>query len=441
MTIARRTWLASAAAWSLAVASATPVNAQLGQDSIARSGMQDYLTACRQDAGRLWGRSLCGPIILVDPETRRAIASAKPPGGDFVQGRGVWAGTVPPGIPLSNTSLTWVGTEWAFVRLPLPDDRLSRAQLLLHESFHRIEDSLQLQGGDPLLPHLDEREGRFWLRMELRAMSVALSTTGDSPRRATQDALLFRARRHAIYPGTDTLEDAVERHEGMAEYTGMVLALRLTGSPVSASAHFFREFESRPSFVRSLGYGTGPGLGLLLDRYAAGWRMRLAGQSPAGMLAAAIGFHPSAKLAEEANRRSALYGGSAVATEEDAREQDRLARLAAYRARLIDGPVLLLRQNRLSRSFNPNTLVAFGPDGTVYPTGTFSADWGALEVNEGGALVAGDFQTLRVALPADTAARPIKGRGWSLELARGWRLAPGSRAGDLEAVPDSAADR
>jgi hypothetical protein len=441
MSIARPTWLASAAAWSLAVASATPANAQLVQDSIARSGMRDYLTACRQDAGRLWGRSLCGPIILVEPETRQAIASEKPPGGEFALGGGVWVGTVPSGIPLSNTSLTWVGVPWAFVRLPLPDDRLSRVQLLLHESFHRIEDSLHLEGGDPLLPHLDERDGRFWLRMELRAMSAALSATGDSARRATKDALLFRARRQAIYPGTDTLEDAVERHEGMAEYTGMVLALRLTGSPVSTSARSFREFESRPSFVRSLGYGTGPGLGLLLDRYAAGWRGRVAGQSPAGILGAAVGFHPSAKLAEEADHQSTRYGGREVATEEEAREQDRRTRLAAYRTRLIDGPVMVLRQNRLSRSFNPNTLVAFGGDGTVYPTGTFSAEWGALEVNEGGALVANDFQLLRVALPADTAARPIQGSGWTLDLAKGWRLAPGRRAGDLEVVPDSAAAR
>ena len=91
---------------------------------------------------------------------------------------------------------------------------------------------------------------------------------------------------------------------------------------------------------------------------------------------------------------------------------------------------------RLARSFNPNTLEAFGTEGTVYPTGTFSAEWGALEVERGGGLVAADYQSLRVPLPADTSARPIRGDGWTLELAKGWHLRAGARAGDLEVAPD-----
>ncbi len=434
MSFARRSWLASAAALSLATALARPATAREPIDSAVRAAMRDYLEACRADGGKLWGRSLCGPIILVDPDTRQSIASVEPPSGGFRQWMGAWEGVVPPGIPLSNTSLVWVGTPWAFVRLPLPSDRLSRVQLLLHESFHRIEDSLQLAGADPMLPHLDERDGRYWLRLELRAMSAALSTTGEAARQATRDAALFRARRHQLYPGTDTLEDQVERHEGMAEYTGMVLALRQTGRPLSATAPSFAEFETRPTFVRSLGYGTGPGLGLLLDRYAEGWRSRLAGKSPSGMLAAAVQFSPPADLPRVAADRATHYGGAALAVEEDAREQARQARLAAYRKALIDGPVLVFRQDRLSRAFNPNNLVAFGSDGTIYPTGTFSAEWGSLEVDDGGVLVAGDFKTLRGSLPADTAARPIQGNGWKLELAKGWRLVAGSRAGDLEVV-------
>jgi hypothetical protein len=88
------------------------------------------------------------------------------------------------------------------------------------------------------------------------------------------------------------------------------------------------------------------------------------------------------------------------------------------RARLVAGP-------------GPNTLIPLSPEGTVYPTGSFSAEWGSLDVTGGGALVAGDFRTVRVPIPADTAARPLRGEGWTLELAPGWHLAPGSRTGDL----------
>ncbi|MEO8031676.1 MAG: hypothetical protein ABJC74_09930 [Gemmatimonadota bacterium] len=436
MIIARHFRLASAAAWCLAAALATPAHAQTTPDSAAVAAIHDYLTACKADGGQLWGRTLCGPIILVDPENRRAVASVRPPDGVFARSGEVWQGVVPDSILLSNTSLTWDGTRWAFIRLPVPADRLTRALLLVHESFHRIEDDLALGGGDPMLPHLDERNGRFWLRMEIRALSAAVSGQGAAGHQAAIDALLFRARRQSLFPGTAVLEDSVERHEGMAEYTGTRLALTLIGAPLSSTAGAFKGFETRPSFVRSLGYGTGPGLGLLLDRYAPGWRKVAAGQSLAGMLATSLKFRAAPSLDEDAARRAAEYGAVQVAAEEDRREEERQLRLADYRKRLIDGPVLVLRQHRLMRSFNPNTLVAFGDQGTVYPTGSFSADWGSLGVDRDGALVSGDFQLLRVALPSDTSTRPLKGTGWSLTLAKGWKLVPGIRAGDLTVVDE-----
>ncbi|MGZ3467888.1 MAG: DUF1272 domain-containing protein [Gemmatimonadaceae bacterium] len=36
----------------------------------ALSALRDARAACESDAGALWGRSLCGPIALVDRQTR-----------------------------------------------------------------------------------------------------------------------------------------------------------------------------------------------------------------------------------------------------------------------------------------------------------------------------------------------------------------------------------
>lgn len=435
MPIARRVRLASAAALSFGFAFARCSLAQNSADSVARATLVDYQNECRADGGALWGRSLCGPILLVEPQTRHALAPIKPPGGAFSLISGVWVGTIPPGIPVSNTSLDWAGVEWAFVLLPMAGNRTDRVSTLLHESFHRIEDSLALGGGDPMLPHLDERDGRYWLRLELRAIAAAVQATGKAGRQATRDAMLFRARRVALYPGSDTLEDLVERHEGMAEYTGTVLALAATNETVASTARLFTSFETRPTFVRALGYGTGPGLGLLLDRYAEGWRKRMANRSLAGMLSEAVNFSVPADLAAAADRRAVQYNAAGLAAEENVREERRQARLADLRARLVTGPVLELHQDRLSRSFNPNTLIAFGELGTVYPTGAFSGEWGALTVDSGGALVAPDYRLVRVALPADTAGGALVGRGWRLELNPGWTLGRGTRTEDLVAVP------
>jgi hypothetical protein len=97
----------------------------------------------------------------------------------------------------------------------------------------------------------------------------------------------------------------------------------------------------------------------------------------------------------------------------------------------VAGPVLVLEQSGLRRAFNPNTLVSMPPEGTVYPTGSFSAEWGSLDVTEGGALVSPDYRSLRVRGPSDTTGRRIPGAGWPLQGARVCPFRPGARPGDL----------
>jgi len=414
---------------------AGPAAAQAPADTTgAADAIHDYLGASAKDAGRLWGRSLRGPMILVDPHTRAAFASEEPPGGTFTEVNGLWRGTIPEGIPTANFALTWSGRRWAMVLLPLSEDRFIRLALLLHESFHGIQEGIGLSGPDRLNPHLDERDGRYWLRLELRAMAAALRAGGAARKAAARDAMLFRAERYSLYTGADSLEYALELAEGLAEYTGTRLALDYLGLPVSRAAGLLRSFEARATYVRSLGYGTGPGLGLLLDVYAPKWRTRVSREGLAPQLAAALKFTPPADLAGQAQRAARHYEMDALAQEEDARAATRAEALADYRARLIEGPVLSLRQPGLQRAFNPNTLVAMGGDGTVYPTGSFGAEWGSLEVESGGALVAPDFTLLRLPAPRDTAGPVITGDGWTLKLSPGWTLAAGVRPGDWVAT-------
>jgi hypothetical protein len=395
-------------------------------------GLADYEAACRRDGGRLWGRSLCGPLIVMDPGSHFAIATARPPAGGFARSGALWIGRATDDVPASNTSFDWASERWATARLPLPADRFLRTALLVHESFHRIQPALGLVGPDRPNPHLDERNGRLLLRLELRALGAALRTSGKPAREAAGDALVFAAYRHALYPGSDTLERALELQEGLAEYTGHRLALDYLHEPAARVADALAAFESRPTYVRSLGYAIGPGIGILLDRYATGWRRRVGRVGLERELARALGFVPPKDLASAAAGRGARYGSPELEAAEDVRAREREARLADYTRRLVTGPVLVLSSPNLSRGFDPNALVAFGDRGTVYPTGTFAAEWGTLEVT-GGALLAPDNRTVTVPAPAaaDTAARPLHGDGWTFALEPGWAIVSGARPGDL----------
>jgi hypothetical protein len=422
-----------------AAAVTQPAAAQDVDTTAAARALAEFAHECVAAGDPLWGVSLCGPIVLVDPISRLAVLNERDADGRFRAHGEVFVGRLPDGVMIANTAVEWGGRRWTMLMLPLPTDRFNRLRLLAHESFHRLQPQLGLPVAGPLLPHLDESAGRLWLRVELRALTRAVGEADDGvARERAADALAFRAYRNSLTPGSDSLEAMLEANEGVAEYTGIRVAMSATGDSAAAAAEWARRrFERQPTYVRSLGYGTGPALGLLLDRFAPGWRTRFRSHpSMVAELARALGFRPIAPPESLAVSRAAAYGYEEVSGEERAREVERARRAAEYRRRLIDGPVLVLRQRELGGSFDPNTIVSLGEAGIVYPARTFEAEWGAIEVREGGGLVAPDFGMLRVAAPGapPRSGAVVEGPGWTLRLAPGWVLRSTSRPGDYEVV-------
>ena len=396
-----------------------------------RSAFAQFDEACARDGASPWGRSLCGPVLALDYDAGRLFANRRDSAGALVSKGDTWQGPLPAQLPRANSAVTWGGMRWATVVVPLPDDDFGALALVAHESFHRLQPDIGVTGPDVLSPHLDERDGRLWLRMELRALAYALTTTGVASRGHARAALRFRSERGRLFPGSAAREDALERMEGSAEYTGMRVALAHSAMGPLRVVRAMDGVERNPSFVRSFAYGTGPALGLLLDRWLPGWHPRfLKGASMAALLREAVG-ESDASAVEHARP----YGYEAVRAAEEERAQRRLATIARYRERLITGRRVVFPADNVNRSFDPNELVPLDSSGTIYPTGTFQGPWGTLTVTDG-ALLSADYRQLAVSAPdalapTDGSARRISGNGWTLELGEGWVIAQG-RDGSLE---------
>jgi hypothetical protein len=412
----------------------------------ALATLRDAGKACDADRGDLWRRSLCGPIALVDRQTRLVIANDTIAGRHFVRLGDAFVTTLRENQYVANTSFPWGGRTWTMVALPLPADHYARVALVMHEVFHREQNALGLHQSDALNNQLDMRPGRTWLRLEYRALARALDALPDSraAKRHAQSALLFRAQRRSIYPGSDSLEATLEIQEGLPEYTGQRLAMRLTGEGPRRVAQYVRDYErNTPTFVRAFAYGTGPALGLLLDEFSLGWRDSVRTKRDIGaLLAQSIDFKLPAQrtLASAARARANDYGWDEIDRGEAARDSARAPAIRGYRSRLQDGPTITLRQSidSLSWSFDPTELVGFDLASAVYPSGNFSAEWGKLTVERGGVLVANDFSRIRVGAPSAAivpGARTINGDGWTLALNPGWSLEPEpARAGSFVAL-------
>ncbi len=92
-------------------------------------------------------------------------------------------GTLPASIGLANTAIDWDGHKWTIILWPLPSDRNQRLALMLHESFHRIQDAIHGQSREPSSRRLD---GRYYLQLEWRALTAALKSGMTGQRRAVE---------------------------------------------------------------------------------------------------------------------------------------------------------------------------------------------------------------------------------------------------------------
>jgi hypothetical protein len=367
---------------------------------------EEARVAAADDDGKLWGRSLYGPMMLVDPKTRDLITNDR------------FTDKLPADIVIANTATLFRGELTTMISWTSLQGLASaqRRRLLMHESWHRIQKDIGFPANNTSNVHLDETAARVWLQLEFRALAAALRATGEARGSAIADAVSYRAARRAEFPAAAENERALENNEGLAEYTGWALRGTTAAESRETFARRLENLDANTSFVRGFAYETGPAYGLLLDVLKPGWtRSYKATDDLAAVLAG--GLKPAAPRAD-------AYGAAELRASEEKRAGERRERVAAFTARLIDGPVLEIPMKATNFGFDPNGVTALSDAGNGYQTLEATGPWGRISVANG-ARITTDWSTIVV--PAADRAR--------LELKPGWKVVAGKRAGDLRVVP------
>jgi hypothetical protein len=400
-----------------------PVSATAIPHDLARLYLEHAHELAAEDAGKLWGVSLQGPMIFVDSASRYAVANQADAGRILENKDGLWCGILPPEVTLANTSTEWSGVRWTMVLWSsVPQNRFARGRLLMHESLHRVQPALGISAASPINSHLDSLAGRLWLRLEMRALAEALIHQGSERLEHLQAAWQFRGIRRAECGGSCGVEeDQLEANEGVCEYTGF----RLSGLPTAVLpdrvAVELERSESSASLTRSFAYATGPALALLLDEYEPAWRESFAAEpNLAARLAAAAGLVDARITREEVIELAKSYGWQEiywVESERDARRQRRLAELASM---FETGRVLQIETgSKFQFSFDPNAAESFDSQRVVHRSVTASDEWGTVEAKQG-ALI--DFRApMKLVLPIPPGAT-LETVPWKLELHPDYQL-------------------
>ena len=169
----------------------TPADAQV-QPQLARRYFEEVTKLCERDAGRLWGVSLCGPMVIFDQATGTRATSQPEP-----------EGPTPRFFGFADGPVSWGGTRWFAWPLQMLPEKAddARQQILLHGLFHRIQPELGFITSDGANEHLDTLEGRVWMQLEWRALRRAVESSGSDRAEASMS------------PGSDVLRTC-RRHPG-----------------------------------------------------------------------------------------------------------------------------------------------------------------------------------------------------------------------------------
>src|SRR5262245_52048131 len=251
--------LQAATLFYVLTAVAPPAAAQVDQQR-AQEFFKEAQVLCERDGGRLWGMSICAPMVIGDARTQTFATSQPPPDAPR-----------PRVLGYLNGPLQWGDTMWAAMSWDTMANwpAATRGEAFLHESFHIIQKRLSIDlGMSPAIDtneHLDSLEGRYWLRLEWRALARALRESGESRSEALRDVLAFREARHKKFPEYVDAERAYDILEGFASYTQTVLAAPSTGDAIARGLELLKGAEDGESFVRTFAYNSDPAYGLLLD--------------------------------------------------------------------------------------------------------------------------------------------------------------------------------
>jgi hypothetical protein len=407
----------------LLLGASTAAEAQV-RPELAKRYFEEATKLCERDGGRLWGVSLCGPMVIVDRATGTRATSQPEPEGQPLRFGGLVDGPV-----------SWGGLRWfGFPLYMLPEnDADVRQQVMLHGLFHRIQPELGLMTEDGFNEHLDTLEGRVWIQLEWRALRRAVESSGSERAEAIADALAFRRERHRLFPGAADNERRDEIREGLATYTGVAAWANSPADAARAAAAALAGGELQPAFVGNFEAHSGPGYGVLLDGLLPGWRRQVRSTSDLGnMLASAINRPATTDVAVAAAR----YDAATLRTAEEARDRAQQVRVAELRRRFVDWPVLTMPGTGSGTSNTTGSVGIEGVGTVLFGTFTLTAQWGRLTA-DGGVLRAVGGATVSVPVTGALEGTTLQGDGWSATLNSGWVVRPAARPGSFTIVREN----
>lgn len=371
----------------------------------------------------VWNKNLYGNILLVDPVTRQLYGNNPDLNGVLKPDQNIYQGKLADNINIANTSLQWGGKVWAMIMLPLPEDKYERINLSIHELFHTVQTSLGFAQNNKESNHLEKKDGRIFLRLELEALRQAIiSTNSKEQKKHLRQALIFRKHRNILFPGSDDIENQLELNEGIAEYTGFAMSGR---NKQQVRQHFVSSLDAfikNPTYVRSFAYTTTPIYGYFLSLKNKHWNQEISSKTNlTDFFIKELNIKIPDNVKSIPDKIIEEYDGLSIISQEKVRDEQIQAKIAEYKSKFIEKPHFEIVFEKMNISFDPRNILSLEDQGTVYPNLRVTDNWGVLEVSNA-ALISSDWSRISVSIPEKINGSTIEGEGWVLKLKENYKV-------------------
>ncbi len=379
---------------------------------------------CNKDNGRLWGKNLYGPLMLIDRSTRRITANQPDKEGILKERDGIYTGIYPREQIINNRAIAFGGTLFALVPLPGEEDEFRIISWSIHSLFHLFQESTGYKSSDFNIRIMDDKNARLWLKLEWKALRKAIEKEGSEKQLVIRDALIFRGSNHETYNNYIDDEIRFENYEGLATFTYILLS---TDSPEEFRTRLFESLDkiySFQSYARSYGFIHGALYATLM--YQKGFdfsAIQCENVDLANIVKDLYDIQCPEVCRDVAGSIALNYGFETIVEEEAERDREISEKIHRQIAKFVERPVVLLELESPYFDFELEDIRSLDTLGTIYSKIRVSDNWGKLTVDKGGCLLSNNLRYLRITAKGFREDKNrIEGEGWLLILNNNWKL-------------------
>lgn len=380
-------------------------------------------TACNSDSGKLWGENLYGPVMFVNGKTRAIYTNVADRENILKAREGlIYTGVLPRERLITNNVIEFGGVRYAMAPLPEEEDSVRITMRAIHSLFHCFQERHDLKPSTFSTRHMNEANARLLLKLEWKALTNAIQSSGDARLQAIRDALIFRGARRELLPDAVTDENKFENYEGLTTFTYMKLGTAGDDELKTRLLDYLERIYSNSSYASGYGFVHGALYAYLLNEREFDFKQILASDFDLGTATATAYSVILPELCRDVAGSLALnYDLPSIRAEEVEREKMITEQTRKIVTTFTEKPVLIVQMESPNFSFEPEDINSLDTLGILYMKLRVSDNWGKLTVDGGGALLTNDLGTLRVsAREVQMERNHVIGTGWHLVLNDGW---------------------